>query len=245
MGWEIKTLEEENCIVVYIDIKTIDPVFEKFIDNYITNICYRDSAFSIAKAKKYIIKFINTNIDRKKGAIAEFFIHLYLNSIEMKQKCLFKNLEENSPKKGFDGIYEDKCGNNWFIESKSGMLKSCLHQDKVEEAYRDIKNKFSNNTKNDPWLNAYHHCKNVNSTDTLLKQLVLLSDDYDNKKPIDMKEYNIGPCGTVFDNTGSAYDEKLISKKIIQYFKGKEYKNLYSICITHRAMQEFENYLGK
>lgn len=36
------------------------------------------------------------------GAVAEFFVHLYLNILGLKQECLFLNLEENSIKKGFD-----------------------------------------------------------------------------------------------------------------------------------------------
>lgn len=172
MGWLISNFESGDCKVVYIDVSIIDPAFEAFIDNYIVDICFMDNSFSINKAKKYIRNFIDTkDPDREKGVVAEFFLHLYLNSIEMEQECLFKNLEENSPKKGFDGVYKDSDGNVWFIESKSGVAESCSHKGKVQEAYRDLKDKFSSTTKNDPCLNAYNHLRIINPSDSLLDKL--------------------------------------------------------------------------
>lgn len=246
MGWLISNFESGDCKVVYIDVSIIDPAFEAFIDNYIVDICFMDNSFSINKAKKYIRNFIDTkDPDREKGVVAEFFLHLYLNSIEMEQECLFKNLEENSPKKGFDGVYKDSNGNVWFIESKSGVAESCSHKGKVQEAYRDLKDKFSSTTKNDPWLNAYNHFVIINPSDSLLDKFRSLSDEYDSGKVIDIKEYNIGPCGTVYDESGTTYDAVSLSDSVIKYFTGKEFNKLFSICVTQRAIKEFEKYLGK
>lgn len=245
MGWTISDFESDDCRVVYIDIELIDSAFEAFIDKYIVDICFMDNSFSIHKAKKYIRNFIDTeDSDRKKGAVAEFFLHLYLNSIGMKQECLFKNLEENSPKKGFDGVYKDSEENVWFIESKSGSADSCSHKGKVQEAYRDLRDKFSSTTRNDPWLNAYNHLRIINPADSLLDKFRTLSDEYDSGKAIDIKEYNIGPCGTVYDDSGTMYDAALLSDNVFSYFTGKEFKKLFSICVTHRAIKEFEKYLG-
>lgn len=246
MGWTISNFESGDCRVVYIDIAIIDQAFEAFIDKYIVDICFMDKSFSINKAKKYIRDFIDTKDPaRKKGAVAEFFLHLYLNSIEMKQECLFKNLEEKSPKKGFDGVYKDFNGNIWFIESKSGSADSCSHKEKVQEAYRDLKKKFSSTTPNDPWLNAYSHLKIINPSDSLLDKFRALSDEYDSGKAINIKEYNIGPCGTVYDDSGAIYDATSLSDSVIDYFVGKEFNKLFSICVTQRAIKEFEKYLGK
>lgn len=246
MGWTIKEYLNGDNRVVYIDVDSIDGYLESLIDTYIVDICYKDSAFKIAKAKKYIKDFINTeDEDRKKGAIAEFFLHLYLNSINMEQECLFKNLEENSPKKGFDGVYRDAKKEVWYIESKSGAVNSCTHKGKVQEAFRDLKDKFSSTTKNDPWLNAYTHLREINPTDSLLDKFRALSDEYDAGKPIDMNEYNIAPCGTVYDNTGKVYNSLDISNDVFNYFAGKDYNKLFSICVTQRAVVEFEHYLDK
>lgn len=246
MGWIISDYSKGNCKIVYIDIGFIDSTFESFIDKYIVEICFRDSAFNIKKAKKYIRDFIDTrDPDRKKGTIAEFFLHLYLNSIEMEQECLFKNLEENSPKKGFDGVYKDSAQNVWFIESKSGSVGSCSHKGKVQEAYRDLKDKFSSTTKNDPWLNAYNHLRMINPSDSLLDKFRMLSDDYDSGKAVDITKYNIGPCGTVYDDMGTIYDAEALSDSLIKYFEEKDFNKLFSICVTQRAIDEFEEYLGK
>ena len=79
MGWLIKNYEVDTCKVVYIDIEIIDVAFEKFIDKYIVDICFMDNSFNISKAKKYIRDYIDTeDPNRKKGAVAEFFLHLYL-----------------------------------------------------------------------------------------------------------------------------------------------------------------------
>ena len=246
MGWTISDYEEGDCRVIYIDITLIDSAFEDFIDKYIVNICFRDTSFNIIKAKKYIKNFIDTkDPDRKKGVVAEFFLHLFLNSIGMEQECLFKNLEENSPKKGFDGVYKDSDEEVWFIESKSGAADSCTHKGKVQEAYRDLKDKFSSTTNNDPWLNAYNHLKIINPSDSLLNKFRSLSDDYDSGTAVNLAEHNIGPCGTVYDDTGTIYDAASLSDSVIKYFDGKDYNKLFSICVTQRAIIEFEGYLGK
>ncbi len=246
MGWTISNYSRGDCKIIIIDIASIDSAFESFIDKYIVEICFMDSAFSIKKAKKYIRDFINTeDLDRKKGAVAEFFLHLYLNSIKMKQECLFKNLEENSPKKGFDGVYKDSAENVWFIESKSGSVGSCSHKRKVQEAYKDLKDKFSSTTNNDPWFNAYNHLKMIDPSDPLLDKFRTLSEDYDSGKAVDITKYNIGPCGTVYDDKGTIYDADVLSDSLIKYFEGKNFNKLFSICVTQRAIKQFEEYLGK
>ena len=50
-------------------------------------------------------------------------------------------MEENSPKKGFDGVYSSNT-RVWYMESKSGSNISEEHKDKISEAYRDLKNKL-------------------------------------------------------------------------------------------------------
>lgn len=246
MSWMINEYLDGDDKVVYIDIDSIDATLESLIDEYIVEICFKDSAFKIEKAKKYIRDFISTeDEDRKKGAVAEFFLHLFLNSINMEQDCLFKNLEENSPKKGFDGVYKDKNNEVWYVESKSGSVSSCTHKGKVQEAYRDLKEKFSSTTKNDPWLNAYNHLREINPTDSLLDKFRTLSDEYDAGNAINMEEYNIAPCGTVYDDTGKTYNSIDISKDVFDYFVGKDYNKLFSLCVTQRAVVEFEQYLEK
>ena len=72
-----------------------------------------------------------------------------------------------------------------------------------------------------------------------------LSDDYDSGKVVDITEYNIGPCGTVYDDMGTKYVAELLGDSLIKYFEGKDFHKLFSICVTQRAISEFEEYLGK
>ena len=88
--------------IVVLNIGIIDADIEKMINDTIVSICFGDSIFSIDYAKEYINNYLNTTDDeRKKGAISEFFVHLYLKSKGLKQECIYTNLEENSPKKRF------------------------------------------------------------------------------------------------------------------------------------------------
>ena len=163
----------------------------------------------------------------------------------MEQECLFNNLEEKSPKKGFDGVYKDSANEVWYVESKSGSYRSCTHKRKVKEAYEDLEEKFSNTTDNDPWLNAYNHVKMIDPHDSLLVELKELSDEYDANIPLDMSQYNISPCGTVFDEGGTTYNSTEISDEIFDYCDKKAHNKLLSICVTQRAIKEFETYLDK
>lgn len=89
--------------IVVLNIGEIDSDIEKLINDAIVSICFGDSIFTIEYAKKYIKNYLNTtDPNRKKGAISEFFVHLYLKSKGLKQECIYTNMEENSPKKGFD-----------------------------------------------------------------------------------------------------------------------------------------------
>ncbi len=246
MGWIIYENNKDEDKIVYIDIDSIDLEFEKMIDSYIVDICYNDDNFSIKKVKKRIKKFMDRgDLDRKIGLVAEFFIHLFLNSIDLKQECLFFNLEEDSFKKGFDGVYKDADDTVWFMESKSGNVNTCTHKIKIQEAYRDLKNKFSNETSNDPWINAYNHLKCVDPTDSLLDKFIELSEDFDDGRKHDISEYNIIPCGTVFDDKNTHFKSDEIIKDIENYFYSRKYNRLFSICVTQRMLKEFERYLDK
>lgn len=65
------------------------------------------------KIKNFLRNKLNENPEQDSlndiymGAVAEFFIHIFLNDIGLEQECTFKNLEERSIKKGFDGYYSD------------------------------------------------------------------------------------------------------------------------------------------
>ena len=250
MGWVISHFDNGDEQVTYISIDSIDPTFEKIIDEYIAKICYGStlsSVYSVEEAKKYIDNFITTERDerRKIGAISEFFLHLYLNSEGYVQECAFRNLEEPSFKKGFDGVYKDSNNDIWYMESKSGDEKSCDHMRKIREAYKDLEKKYTGKVDNDPWQNAINHVMVTTQDKTLIDKFHTYSVGFKNGTANSMKDFNIMPSGTVYGSGKTSYDGKIISDKVFNYFKTRDKKGLYAICVTNSSVAQFKAYLGK
>ena len=180
----------------------------------------------------------------RRGAIAEFYTHLFLKSLGYKQHCLFLNLEENSIKKGFDGYYVFN-GDEWIVESKSGA--STTHKSKIEEAYGDLKDKLTTKTKNNPWENAYNHAAHIaiGANKTILDRLKALSNNYVKNKHLPLTEFCLIPCGTVFNHDAST---DTIKDSVYDTIKGTtnsmEYKKLCVIAISNRAYKAFLEFVG-
>ena len=69
----------EKQKIIIIDIQEISIELEKEMDKYITEIWEGNTQGEIFDVKKQILKFLGEiEEDKKIGAIAEFFIHLYL-----------------------------------------------------------------------------------------------------------------------------------------------------------------------
>lgn len=89
-----------------IEIESIAADMKDLLDKYFVSICEGDSDSEISLVKQRLAKFLKTkNEETQMGAVAEFLVHLYLNQLNFKQEFLFFNLEENSIKKGFDGLF--------------------------------------------------------------------------------------------------------------------------------------------
>lgn len=97
--------QENNIQISVFDIESIEPIRE-LLDSYICSICEGCSATDLVAIKTRLKNRFQDKTDArwKMGAVAEFFIHLYMNINGYKQECLFLNLEEGSIKKGFDGF---------------------------------------------------------------------------------------------------------------------------------------------
>lgn len=245
MGWTIEEFDMGEYQAWYIDVSTIDGDLKNIIDQYIVDICFADPYYSVANAKNHIKKYLRSDDEnRKKGAIAEFLIHVFLKTKGYKQECLYFNLEERSPKKGFDGVYLDENDVIWYMESKSGTNISYTHKEKIEEAYRDLKTKFLGTTNNDPWRNALNHAKIVGASNNILDEFRRFSIDYENSISHDIEDYNVIPCGTLYiDDSSKTYNSQNIVNGINGYFLKKNQNGLGVICLTQQAVSEFETYL--
>src|SRR5690606_4526086 len=174
----VKNLSDGNELHI-VDIESITSDLKNCIDSKLIKICEGNVSTDLQLVKNRVIKFLTTKkgSTTELGAIAEFFIHLYLNQIGFEPQFLYLNLEEGSIKKGFDGYYSH-IEEEWILESKSGSISTSgiSHISKVKESYTDLEEKLAGNVKNNPWRNAYNHAnlRDVGATDTVLGNIKAL-----------------------------------------------------------------------
>lgn len=240
----------ENIVLSIIELNQFSDIRE-IIDEKFVVICEGRSGSDLETVKKRVCNLFKTK-DKKwiRGDVAEFFVHLYLNILGLKQECLFLNLEENSIKKGFDGFYSDKEKNGWIMESKSGSVssKSISHTGKVLEAMHDLENKVSGKDQAiNPWRNAYSHASHIDvgCAATIRKKLKKLSDDYTNGVYYQIDDFNTVPCGTIYlQGVWCLYPHDEILKNIeINKCKLKG-RHIHVICVTNKTSADFVDYIS-
>lgn len=245
----------DKKVTLYIlGLKTLNKEIQNKIDEYIIQLIYAPDdrkKYELRDAKIKILNLLNDKDEKQKmGLVAEFFIHLFLLLLGYKQESLFKNLEERSAKKGFDGVYSQK-NQIWIMESKSGLYsENQKHLDKVKDAYRDLKNKIikHKDVKNNPWSNALSHMW-VMKTKQKLRQIFINGDkDFENGKGQDIANFNLIPSATIFlqniwiDLHSSEEDVKEIYKTWTQ---DKNFKSMNIICFTKASFTSFVDYLKR
>jgi hypothetical protein len=245
----------KNVNLHIFELQEITDEIKGFIDSKIVNITNgtRERPLKIVKGKlkKFLKSKKDSNIEM--GAIAEFFIHLYLSTQGYKQECLFFNLEENSIKKGFDGYYL-KDDMQWIMESKSGLIstKGISHKSKVKEAYDDLDKRLKGKKKpsetiNNPWENAYNHAshKDVNTKQSIVKNIEKFSDEFELGIFKDIEEFNIIPTATIFlDGVWIDNDIEKIQKEVIALVSTLQFQKLEVICFTKKSLSIFLDYLN-
>lgn len=229
----------DGNFIHFVNIKDIDMKLETLIKDSIISIWNGDSGTPMDIVKMEIFNFLKTkNDDIKKGAIAEFIIHLYLKDCGFNQECLFKNLEEGSIKKGFDGYYSFS-NEEWIMESKSGSIGTdgISHKKKIKEAYDDLKNKVEGNTTNNPWSNAYNHAIAAGTSLDIIKNIKKLSHNYVRNIFPDIRTLNIIPASTIYHDGN--WDDNLVRpdhdtiSKMIESFN---YQKINIICVNKKSI---------
>lgn len=234
-----------------IDFKLLTDDKIKLLDSNIVGICEGESDSTVIQVKKNFFKFLSTKDERTiLGAIAEFFVHLYLNENGFKQEFLFFNLEEGSIKKGFDG-YFSKDNEEYIVESKSGKssTKNISHKSKIKKAYDDVKTNVEGTSKkgtNNPWKNAYNHASHIDvqCKGTIRKKIKALSDLFDSGEFREVDEFNIIPCSTIF--LDGVWDDGFSTDILnldIEFLAGIKAKTTRMICITKNSSDKFIEYL--
>lgn len=233
----------------FINISDLSSEIKACIDKNIVSICEGSSSTDLSTIKVRLINFLSpkkgTNIEM--GAIAEFFTHLYLKEIGFTQQFLFLNLEEGSIKKGFDGYYlfSDK---EWIYESKSGMISKngVTHDNKIKEAYEDLRKKISGEVTNNPWQNAYSHASqiDINASPNVRKGLKKLANEFTLGKYGNIEKFNIIPGSTIFlESLWADIDVPDLTLKLKSLLETFKYKNIMVVCINKTSVSLFWEYL--
>jgi len=253
---ETKISISEKISVHFLNIETYSPDLINLIKLEIINVWDGDfSDYNLSHVKSQIKSFFKSKQNDKKLAfVAEFICHLYLRQIGFQQYSVLKNLEEiKAPKKGFDGLYEN---NNivWLLESKSAIpdrKTPVTHNDKVGEAYRDLKDKIEKNTseenKNNPWENAKSHFLYTQKrNDSLLKHIKRLSISYENREKMKINDYNVIPCSTIYlENNYCEINKTELEKKLKSLLKRYKAKNITVLCVNKKNIESFIKFINE
>lgn len=248
---ETRITISKNIFAHFLNIENYLPDLLKLIDSeigFIRNGPLNDEDLKDVKKRiKIWIDKKGSDVRAKNGFIAEFICHLYLRYIKFEQYSLFKNLEENGPKKGFDGLY---LYNNevWIVESKSTANKKKTHNSKINEAYNDIRTKLESseeNGTNDPWENAKHHIQIVNPNKSLSENVKKLSSDFINNKKHKIKEFNIIPCSTIYlEDKWHTIDVSNLEDKFKEKIKKINAKKVNILCVNKKSIDDFIKYIN-
>ena len=259
-GFIREEYEDEKVSIYVIDIRELDENLKNTINQFIVSICEgpQETLLELEDVKEEIRRFLTEKKPKNNetgketntyiGAIAEFFIHLFLNYIGLKQECLFLNLEEKSIKKGFDGYYSFN-GETWIMESKSGYINSqnATHKEKLKTSYKQLKDKITTNDPkvNNPWKNALRHAQIAQSDKNILKELQKFSQQFIRKEiNNDINNFNLIPCSTIYYFKDWEENKENIINEIKHFISELEYRKLKIICINKKFKKLFLNYLG-
>lgn len=213
------------------------------INNEFVDIVRADPEYNLKPIKLEVKKFLKDKTEEQKhGAVAEFFAHIVLRELGYIQQCLYRNLEDNSMKKGFDGLYLFE-NSFWIMESKSAITVK-MHKDKIDEALDSITKLIEGGTKNNPWSNAVNHIlclENGKRDETIKKRIKKLSSDYLENKFYKVSEFNLIPVSTLFLTNAQSIED--IVNDINKLLENLIYKNIVVVCLDNYIYNEFIKYL--
>lgn len=217
---------------------------QKTIDNEFVDIMHADPYnYDLSSTKNELLDFINSKtLKQKYGIVAEFFAHLTLRQLGYTQQCIFKNLEESSMKKGFDGLYSLN-DDFWLAESKSAYTET-THIAKLQEAINDLKAKIEIKSNNNPWMNAANHImvlENGKRNESIKERIKKLSSEYQKGICHKLEDYNIIPISTLFiENSQDINTIELCCKSLLE---DNNYNKIIFICLDNYVYDEFLKYL--
>lgn len=238
----MSNLNKSKSIII-IDLENLTIEDKDFIKNNLP-IIYdgRTTKKNAKNSAKFILNsLLNWSKEQQYGAISEFFLICILRQHEFTQEFCYKNLEENSVKKGFDGLYLDYNKNIWLAESKSSYT-NIIHRDNLTKAYNDSKDKVEGkNKKRNVWENAYQHSRSANSSDSLQTKLNEMSEKYVNGIYAKIKNYKLIVSSTIYNDDINSVERS--KEKIEEWLESHILKKELAVIITANSIDLIVNIL--
>ncbi|HFI0385846.1 hypothetical protein HO415_02605 [Streptococcus suis] len=251
--FESTLLENKNYQYLRLNIDSLSDTDKDFIRGNLLEISSgRESELSlISEAIELVDYLARLDINKRNGAIAEFLLICILREKGFSQEYCFKNLEENSAKKGFDGLVV-KDEQFWLVESKSSQINhGNSHRNTVYRAYSGLEKQLSGTNKkiNNPWRNAYNHARSAMSNRGLRRILASLSDSYTKKNFLTIDKQNVVIGSTIIpDNktnsktNATIYDIDSSIKSIDNYIKNHKSKDELVVIINLQTIDVVFNF---
>lgn len=110
-----------------------------------------------------------------------------------------------------------------------------------------MEKKLTTKEKNNPWENAYNHAAHiaVAAEKTIIEKLKKLSNDYTKNIHLPLTDFNLMPCGTVFDHDASTdVIKNTIFEQVKTAIDSMKYKKLCVIAISNRSYNAFLKFIG-
>lgn len=240
----VKTTDVKKSLIITI-IEFLSDEEKEYIFNNIKEISYgKESSYTFKVVAIKLRDFFSSKSEEiKLGASAEFFLSCILRENGFDQAYCFRNLEEGSIKKGFDGLYL-KDGEMWLLESKSsstGNVHKNKHQHTIKKAYDGLCDFIEGKGSNDPWENAANHAKVFGSSTSLVKRLERISADYTNENYALISDQNF-----ILGSTIVSEDTNLIEStkdKIYEYIEKHTPKKELVITINLADIEILINFI--
>lgn len=214
------------------------------LDRVIPDLFDSGCMYNLSDCKLIVKKILSRKDDNKKrGYIGELLSHILLGELKFQRLFVFRNLEENSMKKGFDGLQEK---NNLMRieECKSTTRTDNNHVYNINKAVNDIKEKVTNFDLNDPWYNAMNHIQMINyKNDALKQQIAKLSRDFTNNISPKISELNFLPCSILFFDYDYLNRDNEVTT-IVALLAKHEIKNAVILMIDTALFDSIIEYFG-
>lgn len=225
-------------------IDDFDSLKEK-INQYIVDLIYGDSERGFDAARNSMKVFVSSKSDSQKlGIVSELLMHLAANHLGTIRYNIIKNLEGNSMKKGFDGVYV-RDSELWFGESKSSGIINTTHITNIDDCMECFSDKINGVNANNPWENALNHInilKNRSLFDeSLKKQIEQLSDNFNLEVYCDSRDFNVIPSSTLIVNDNQTFFE--VCEDCKRHLSRYSYRKLIIVCINNNLYKNTLDYL--